>query len=64
MINDCKARLQFFEEKLKYTPDRDSSLRHLNDTYQKYLGDLLASSSETDEFEYDDATPPSVAAGR
>ena len=49
VINDCKARLRFFEEKLNFTPDRDSSLRHLNNTYQKYLGDLLASSGETDE---------------
>ena len=55
VINDCKARLRFFEEKLKYTPDRDSSLRHLNDTYRKYLGDLLASSSETDRVEDDAA---------
>ena len=61
VINDCKARLRFFEDKLKYTPDRDSSLRHLNDTYQKYLGDLLASSGETDESEYIDATLPAVA---
>ena len=49
VINDCKARLRFFEEKLNYTPDRDSSLAHLNDTYQKYLADLFATKAE-DEY--------------
>ena len=37
LINECRTRLRFFEEKLNYTPDRDSSLEHLNATYQKYL---------------------------
>ncbi len=49
LINDCKARLRFFEEKLDYTPDRDSSLEHLNSTYQKYLSDLFTAKSETGE---------------
>ena len=51
IINDCKARLRFFEEKLKYTPDRDSSLEHLTSTYHKYLADLFTAKSETDEAE-------------
>ena len=51
VINDCKARLRFFEEKLNYTPDRDSSLEHLNSTYQKYLADLFTTKSETSEVE-------------
>ncbi len=42
IINDCKSRLQFFAEKLNYTPDRDSSLEHLRTTYHKYLADLFA----------------------
>lgn len=49
VINDCKARLQFFEEKLQYTPDRDSSLDHLSNTYQKYLADLFTAKSATDD---------------
>ena len=53
VINDCKARLQFFEEKLNYTPDRDSSLEHLNSTYQKYIADLFTEKSETDEVDED-----------
>jgi hypothetical protein len=42
IINDCKARLRFFAEKLNYAPDRDSSLAHLKTTYHKYLADLFA----------------------
>ena len=49
VINDCRARLRFFEEKLNYTPDRDSSLEHLNSTYHKYLADLFAANSQTGE---------------
>ena len=49
VINDCKARLRFFEEKLNYTPDRDSSLSYLNQTYQKYLADLFVIKAEQDE---------------
>ena len=53
VINDCKARLRFFEERLNYTPDRDSSLEHLKSTYQKYLADLFTAKSETYEVEED-----------
>ena len=48
VINDCKARLRFFEEKLNYTPDRDSSLEHLSSTYEKYLAELFAANGEED----------------
>ncbi|MCY4059223.1 MAG: DNA mismatch repair protein, partial [Gammaproteobacteria bacterium] len=51
IINDCKARLRFFEEKLSYTPDRDSSLEHLKGTYRKYLADLFTAKPETEEIE-------------
>ena len=46
IVNDCKARLRFFAEKLNYTPDRDSSLSHLKTTYHKYLADLFAAKVE------------------
>ena len=51
IISDCRARLRFFEEKLNYTPDRDSSLEYLSSTYQKYIGDLFAAKSEPDDTE-------------
>jgi hypothetical protein len=41
VINDCRSRLQFFSEKLAYTPDRDASLAHLRSTYSKYLSELF-----------------------
>ena len=51
VINDCKARLRFFQEKLNYMPDRDSSLEHLSSTYEKYLADLFTAKSESDALE-------------
>ncbi|HEX8583125.1 MAG TPA: ATP-binding protein [Allosphingosinicella sp.] len=47
VINECRARLRFFSEKLAYAPDRDASLAHLRTTYDRYLSGLFA----------DDATP-------
>lgn len=41
VIAECRARLNFFAEKLSYQPDRDASLGHLKTTYEKYLGDLF-----------------------
>jgi hypothetical protein len=46
LIDDCRARLRFFDEKLSYTPDRDSSREHLRSTYEKYLADLFAVPAE------------------
>lgn len=51
IINECKARLRFFAEKLNYTPDRDSSLAHLRTTYHKYLADLFAAKVEAADTE-------------
>jgi hypothetical protein len=58
IINDCRSRLKFFEEKLSYTPDRDSSLSHLKDVYHKYLADLFAVKDESREKEKANPTPP------
>ena len=66
IINDCRTRLQFFSEKLRYAPDRDSSLAHLKATYEKHLADLFVGGSETsgqgDEHNdpNEDAPQPSV----
>ncbi|MGB5083667.1 MAG: ATP-binding protein [Methylocystis silviterrae] len=46
IINDCRSRLQFFAEKLNYTPDRDSSLEHLKTTYHRYLAELFTPQTE------------------
>lgn len=49
IISDCRARLRFFSDKLNYTPDRDSSIAHLQNTYHKYLADLFTARAETIE---------------
>jgi len=49
IINECRARLRFFAEKLNYAPDRDSSLAHLKITYHKYLADLFTAKAEAAE---------------
>lgn len=41
IIDECRARLQFFQEKLNYQADDDSALDYLRTTYSKYLGELL-----------------------
>jgi Histidine kinase-, DNA gyrase B-, and HSP90-like ATPase len=61
IINECRARLRFFAEKLNYTPDRDSSLAHLKTTYHKYLADLFAAKIEDVEAEKPGAEPPATA---
>lgn len=42
LIEECRARLRFFEEKLQFTPDRDSSLAHLKATYSRHLSNLFS----------------------
>lgn len=54
VISDCKARLQFFAEKLNYTPDRDASLAHLKSTYDKYLADLFVIKNDQDNIVKED----------
>jgi Histidine kinase-, DNA gyrase B-, and HSP90-like ATPase len=63
IINDCKARLRFFAERLNYAPDRDSSLAHLKTTYHKYLAELFVAKAEAVEYQKEvslqEATPSS-----
>jgi hypothetical protein len=49
VIEDCERRLRFFQNKLNYIPDRDSSLSHLKTTYKKYLADLFAQKDKSSE---------------
>lgn len=49
IINDCRARLRFFSEKIGYTPDRDASLEHLKATYHKYLSSLFGAADGSDD---------------
>jgi hypothetical protein len=47
ILEDAKSRMRFFQERLGYTPDRDSSLLHLRTTYEKHVGELLTPRSGT-----------------
>ncbi|MGE0743435.1 MAG: ATP-binding protein [Hyphomonadaceae bacterium] len=42
VIEEAKARMRFFQEKLGYTPDRDASREHLRKAYAKHVGALFA----------------------
>jgi len=47
VIAECRARLNFFAQRLNYQPDRDASRQHLQTTYARYLGDLFTSGSDS-----------------
>src|SRR5215203_488718 len=41
VLQENKARLRFFQEKLEHTADRGTSLRYLQETYDAYLKGVL-----------------------
>lgn len=41
IIEDCRARLKFYQEKLRYTADLDSAKEYLQKTHEKYLPDVF-----------------------
>lgn len=41
IINDCKARLNFFQKKLEYTAGNESAVEYLRKEYEKYLPGCL-----------------------
>ena len=41
IIEDCRARLKFFQERLNYVADEDSSIAYLRRVHEKYLPDPL-----------------------
>ena len=42
LIEECRGRLKFFQERLEYLADRDSALAYLRQTHAKYLPKALA----------------------
>ncbi len=42
IIDECKARLRFFQEKLEYQADDESALAYLRRTHEKYLPSALS----------------------
>jgi hypothetical protein len=45
IIDSCKARLRFFQERLEFMADKDAGLKHLKKTYDKYLPKHLRADS-------------------
>jgi hypothetical protein len=41
VLNENRARLQFFQEKLEYEADKGASLKHLQEQYSKFLQGVL-----------------------
>lgn len=41
IIEDCKKRLEFFQEQLNYSADRNSAVAYLRETHAKYLPKCL-----------------------
>jgi hypothetical protein len=41
VIEDCRSRLRFFEESLRYRADENSALEYLRRTHEKYLPKIL-----------------------
>ncbi len=48
VIDENRARLQFFQENLEYQADKGSSLKHLQEHYAKYLEGVLESTDGAD----------------
>lgn len=46
VIDENRARLQFYQEKLEYQADKGSALRHLQEHYAKYLEGVLKEAPE------------------
>lgn len=41
IISECKGRLKFYQERLKYAADQDSALEYIRKTHGKYLPEVL-----------------------
>lgn len=54
VLEECRARLTFFQDHLKYTPDDESALTYLNQTHAKYLPDSLYDGSDNGTNEDDE----------
>jgi hypothetical protein len=51
VLDENRARLQFFQERLEYQADKGASLKHLQDHYAKYLEGVLEETSDNVSFD-------------
>lgn len=48
VLDENRARLQFFQERLEYQADRESSLKHLQDRYDEFLKGVLTEEEQVE----------------
>lgn len=60
VLDENRARLQFFQERLEYQADKESSLKHLQERYDEFLKGVL-SDGEREETDSADAESESEA---
>ena len=60
VLDDNRARLQFFQERLEYEADKGASLQHLQEHYAKFLQGVIIEEAveETPENELNLETNP------
>lgn len=54
VLDENRSRLQFFQERLEYQADRESSLKHLQERYDEFLKGVL---TEDEQPEASDVEP-------
>ena len=60
IIEENKARLQFFQEKLEHQVDDESALKHLQEKYRRFLAGVVP---EDESEEENEASPETVTTG-
>ena len=54
IIDENKARLQFFQEKLEHQVDDEDALKHLQERYRRFLAGVVAEEEGESEDEESD----------
>ena len=49
VLDENRARLQFFQEKLEYQADKEASFKHLQERYDEFLKGVLPEEEQEDE---------------
>jgi hypothetical protein len=57
VLDENRARMQFFQERLEYEADKGASLKHLQEHYAKFLQGVLVEESPSTEPAEDYAGP-------
>jgi hypothetical protein len=61
IIEQCSARLRFFQERLNYNANQSSGKQFLRDTYPKFIPSLVQNETAAEDPTGEEAAPPSTA---